>query len=147
MKKLVFSLLITSFKLKLEKICIDNKLKKIINLSLSCCLDVQDNQDDAQANEDGFQEDQDAEQPEESPDKDNMENCIKKKVLKNIKKSGRKPNLGQSRDEFEMIKTEFQENLSRLMNNDTKKVGMAKCQKIISNNTGRDHLRLYLSQL
>ena len=45
---------------------------------------------------------------------EDAERHIKRKFLKNIKKSGKKPNLGQSRDEFEMIKTEFQENLSKL---------------------------------
>ena len=51
---------------------------------------------------------------------ENAERHLKMNFLKNIKKSGKKPNLGQSRGEFEMIKTEFQENLSRLANNDTK---------------------------
>ena len=46
-----------------------------------------------------------------------------------------------------MIKTEFQENLSKLNHNDTKAVGMDKCQQIIKDNTEPVHLRMYLSQL
>ena len=58
-----------------------------------------------------------------------------------------KPTPSVTRDELETLKTEFQENLSKLNNNDTKAVGMNQCQAIITNNTEASHLRMYLSQL
>jgi hypothetical protein len=60
---------------------------------------------------------------------------------------GKKPTPKVTNDEFEALKTEFQESLSKLSNNDTKKVGLEKCQNIISHNVESVHLRMYLSQL
>ena len=64
-----------------------------------------------------------------------------------LKLQANKPTPLITKSEFDRLKTEFQENLSKLDNNDTKKVGLEKCQNIITNYTEPEYLRLYLSQL
>jgi hypothetical protein len=93
-----------------------------------------------------LQPNDDEKSPGEIPE-DDFEKGIKKNFLNGIKKSGIKPTPKVTNDEFEALKTEFQQNLSKLSNKDTKKVGLEKCQTIISNNTDPIHLRMYLSQL